>query len=128
MRPLRYFRWWLLLGWLIVLAVVYLSLSTRPAIDIPVRFGDKVGHFLAYGVLMGWFVQLYQSRILLLLHAALLVLLGVGLEFLQGYSGRYFEYADMAANSAGVLVGFSLCFTPLQVLLQRFEACLFSRR
>ena len=120
-RPLRYFRWWLALGWLIVIAVVTLSLLSNPPIYVPIRFGDKVGHVLAYAVLMGWFVQLFHSRGLLIAHALLLIGMGIGLEFLQGYSGRHFEYADMAANTTGVLLGLLLLLTPGDSLLLRWE-------
>lgn len=125
MRALRFTKLWLVLGWLIVLGVIYLSLTAKPPIYIPVRFGDKVGHLVAYAVLMGWFVQLFQKRALLLVHALLLVALGVGLEFLQGYSGRHFEYGDMLANSCGVLLGLSLRLTRWQELLVRCERRLF---
>ena len=126
-RPLRYFRWWLALGWIIVIAVIVLSLLSNPPIDVSIRFGDKVGHVMAYAVLMGWFVQLFHSRGLLIIHALLLIGMGIGLEFLQGYSGRHFEYADMAANTIGVLFGTLLFFTPLQTLLLRFEGRFISR-
>lgn len=126
-RPLRYFRWWLALGWIIVIAVIVLSLLSNPPIDVSIRFGDKVGHVMAYAVLMGWFVQLFHSRGLLIIHALLLIGMGIGLEFLQGYSGRHFEYADMAANTIGVLFGTLLFFTPLQTLLLRFEERFISR-
>lgn len=127
MRPLRYFRWWLVLGWLIVAAVIYLSLASKMPVSVPLRFGDKVGHFIAYGVLMGWFVQLFQSRPWLILHAVLLVAMGIGLEFIQGYYGRRFEYADMAANTLGVMLGLALAWTPLGSLLQRVEGRFFRR-
>lgn len=40
--------------------------------------------------------------------------LGVILEVLQGWSGyRYFEYADMLANTLGVFVGLLLATTQL---------------
>jgi VanZ family protein len=79
-------------------------------------------------MLMGWFVQLYQSRAMLVAYALFLVALGVVLEFLQGMTGRYFEVADMAANTLGVVFGLLLLFTPLRTLLQRFEARLPSSR
>ena len=121
MRPLRYFKLWLLLGWLIVGVVIALSLISKPPVDIPVRFGDKIGHVMAYSVLMGWFVQIYQSHKVLFIHALLFIATGVVLEFLQGYTGRYFEYADMAANTSGVLLGMLLLLTPMRTLLLRFE-------
>jgi VanZ family protein len=126
-RPLRYFHWWLALGWLIVIAVIILSLISQSPIDVSIRFGDKVGHVLAYAALMGWFVQLFHSRGLIIAHALLLIGMGIGLEFLQGYTGRHFEYADMAANTTGVLFGLLLLFTPLQTLLLRFEERFISR-
>lgn len=128
MRPLKYFRWWLLLGWLIVATVIYLSLTAKPPIMLPLSFGDKVGHFLAYSVLMGWFVQLFSSRSLLIVHALLLVAMGVGLEYAQGYGGRrHFEYADMVANSLGVLIGLGMLLTRWKGLLLYWERRLFSR-
>jgi VanZ family protein len=120
-RPLRYFTLWRLLGWLAVTVVIALSLVSQPPVEVPLRYGDKWGHLLAYGVLMGWFVQLYQRRGTLLWHALFLIALGVALEFLQGYTGRYFEYADMAANTTGVVLGLSLALTRWQSLLLRWE-------
>jgi VanZ family protein len=123
-RPLRYFWLWLAFGWLTVAAVIALSLTAHP-VEVPLRYGDKFGHLLAYGALMGWFVQLYQSRRMLLLHALSFVAMGVALEYLQRYSGRYFEYADMVANASGVLLGLLLLGTPWQSLLLRWERKLF---
>ena len=43
-----------------------------------------------------------------------LIAMGVVIEFLQGWSGyRYFEYADMLANSTGVVLGYLLARTAL---------------
>jgi len=120
-RELKYFRWWLALGWLIVIAVIFLSLLSKVPINISLQFSDKIGHFIAYAVLMGWFVQLFQSRGVLMLHAALLVGMGIGLEFAQEYRSRHFEYADMVANTIGVLFGLSMLLTPMRTLLLRFE-------
>jgi ABC-type Mn2+/Zn2+ transport system permease subunit len=125
MRPLRYFWLWLAGGWLAVLLTIYLSLISKPLVELTFDYGDKLGHFLVYGVLMGWFVQLYQSRPLLIAHALFLIALGVGLEFLQQYSGRYFDIADMVANSGGVGLALLLLFTPGQALLLRLERRLF---
>ncbi len=126
-HELKYFRLWLVMGWLIVAAVIFLSLITKVPINVPIQFSDKVGHVIAYAVLMGWFVQLFRNRGVLLLHAVLLVGMGVGLEFAQEYRSRHFEYADMAANTVGVLFGLSLLFTPLRTLLLRFEGRFLNR-
>jgi hypothetical protein len=48
--------------------------------------------------------------------------MGVTLEFLQGWGGaRIFEYADMAANSLGVLIAWLATRTRFPYLLTWFE-------
>jgi hypothetical protein len=69
---------WLALGWAMVAAVVWGSLT--PA--APQAGNDKIGHFAVYGVLMFWFAQ---GRL--------------------GY--RSFELYDMLANALGVLLGWA---------------------
>lgn len=102
------------LGWLCVAAVVYLSLTPSPPDPVHAEHADKLEHALAYGFLMLWFCQDYQRRTQRMLLAALLVALGVGMEFLQGLTGyRSFEYGDMLANSTGVLLGWAGAYTVL---------------
>ncbi|MEN8169747.1 MAG: VanZ family protein [Pseudomonadota bacterium] len=120
MRPLRFTKLWLALGWLVVGTVIYLSLTPHP-VNLSISYGDKVGHFVSYALLMGWFVQIYQSRLMLVFHALFFIATGVVLEYLQSYYGRYFEYADMAANTGGVLLGLLLLLTPWKLLLLRWE-------
>jgi VanZ family protein len=92
-------------GWLYAAALVWLSLSPSPP-DPGIEFGDKLGHFLAYGVLMFWFCYLYRSRSTRIAYGAGWIVLGVAIEFAQGASGhRSFELADMAANALGVAAG-----------------------
>ena len=98
---------WLIFGWMLVGAVIFISLMPEPP-DMGVQGGDKAGHFLAYGLLMLWFVQVYPMKRWWRL-AVGFVALGVLLEVLQGLSGqRSFEYADMLANSVGVVLGWLL--------------------
>jgi len=105
-------RVWLALGWLWVAAVFYLSLTPHPPQPVSFNGVDKWEHALAYALLMLWFCQVYvvhNTRIKLLLS---LVAMGVSIEILQGMTGyRYFEYADMLANSTGVLIGWGLART-----------------
>ncbi len=119
---LRYRSVWLAIGWLLVALVIYLSLTPRP-LELHVQHGDKYSHLLAYFVLMGWFQQIYRAfpeRTLLL---AGFVALGVGIEFLQGWSGvRFFDPADMLANTLGALLAWLLGWTRFGTLLCRFEA------
>jgi VanZ family protein len=88
-------------------AVVWLSLTPAPP-QVDFAQGDKVGHFLSYGMLMLWFAQLYRRRSRLL-YAAGFVAMGIGLEFCQGLLGyRTYEVFDVYANSLGVLFGWAL--------------------
>ena len=101
-------RWqpaWLAAGWLLVAAVVYLSLTPAPPeVDLPQ--GDKFAHVLAYAVLMFWFSQLYEGSRTRVLIALGFVCLGIVLEWLQGVGGaRAFEVQDMIANAGGVALG-----------------------
>lgn len=103
-----YSRWhaaWLASAWLMVGAIVYLSLA-RLDIEMPVEQGDKIEHVVAYAALGFWFMQVYTRRASRAVVAAALIVLGIGLEFLQGQTGyRHFDYADMIANTIGVLLG-----------------------
>ena len=100
LRPL-----WLALGWAWVGAIVWLSLIPSPP-TIELAQGDKLGHFLAYGILMFWFCQLYAEARTRLWYALGFAALGVGLEFAQRALGyRSFELFDMAANTIGIGLG-----------------------
>ena len=92
---------WLVIGWAMVATVILLSLVPLEA-DLS-EGKDKWSHFVAYGALMFWFCLLYvrQHR-----WAAAFIAMGVVIEILQSYTGhRSFEYADMAADAVGVLLG-----------------------
>jgi VanZ family protein len=99
---------WLVIGWVLVLFVIYMSLTPVP-VEIPVEEGDKFGHVFAYTALMVWFASLYNERTTRLLFAVGFVLMGVALEFLQRETGyRTFELADMVADAVGVTAGWVL--------------------
>ncbi|OQY52703.1 MAG: hypothetical protein B6247_16455, partial [Candidatus Parabeggiatoa sp. nov. 2] len=62
MSSLRFKKLWLTIGWSLVIAVIALSLMPPPPPMISsFDFGDKIGHFIAYFVLMGWFAQIYHA-------------------------------------------------------------------
>lgn len=110
---------WLALSWVWVAVVFYLSLTPRPPEPFSFSNADKLEHMLAYGLLMLWFCQLQFTRTWL---AAAFVAMGIGLEFLQGMSGfRHFDYADMVANSAGVLMGWVIARTRAGRILEFVE-------
>jgi VanZ family protein len=118
---LRFHPFWLAVGWLWILGVIYLSLIPEPpGIDGP--WGDKIGHAAAYTALMLWFAQLYPVRSNRLWAALGLIALGIAIEFAQEQTGyRKFEVADMFADALGVAVGFILAETPLRRVLELFE-------
>lgn len=90
-----------------VAAIVWLSLTPAPP-ELDFEHSDKLGHLLAYGMLMFWFSQLYAKRSRTL-YAFAFVAMGIGLEFAQGQLGyRTYEVFDMYANTLGVLLGWSV--------------------
>lgn len=107
MLPLRFPWLWWGLGWLLVAGVAVGSLL--PGRSVPsVSFGDKVLHAGSYCLLMVWFSGLYRRERHVLI-AVLLGVLGLGLDWAQGMTRtRSFEWADVAANAAGILVGLLL--------------------
>ncbi|MCP4750687.1 MAG: VanZ family protein [Proteobacteria bacterium] len=121
LRPLRYIRLWVVLGWMQVLMVFYLSLMRHPPEVVSAPFSDKIYHLLAYIGLMLWFAQIHRParywRI-----ALGFILMGVAIEFLQRASGyRSFEAADIAADSLGVLIALGLARTRLRDVLDGLE-------
>ena len=113
------FRW---VFWALMLIVPYLTLTPNPddaAVGGSVtawlakmilgnaQFSDKVGHFVAYAAL-GSAAGLGQLRLFnhMMLTWAALVILGIALEFGQGFiAQRSPEFLDAVANSAGVVAG-----------------------
>jgi VanZ family protein len=119
--PLRYRHLWLAIGYGLVGLVIYMSLTPSP-IDAGKVEEIKVGHFIAYFVLMLWFAQIYQSWPTRLGMAAAFVLMGVGLEYAQGLTSyRSFAHADMVDNAIGVAVGLAMGSTPAGRALARIE-------
>jgi VanZ family protein len=117
---------WLLVGWSLISLVVILSLMASPPVIIEFKFIDKLEHLLAYSVLMGWFGQLYSRFKLQIIWVMFFVVLGVVLEYLQGWGGyRIFDYADMLANTLGVLLGWWLTRTLCAGWLLRIDRALF---
>ena len=109
---LRYRTAWLAGGWGLVALVAYLSLMQDPPVPFEFHMVDKVEHGLAYAAMSWWFCQLYLSPKSRLILCVTLVGYGVLIEILQRMTGyRYFEYADMLADSVGVLLGWLLART-----------------
>jgi VanZ family protein len=109
LEPVLRARWfWLFVGWALVLFVVYLSLAPI-SINTGVEQGDKLLHMFAYGTLMLWFANIYQRPAWRPILAVAFLAMGIGLEFIQGWTGyRTFEVADTLADAAGVAAGWAL--------------------
>lgn len=106
-----------LLGWALVAAIVWLSLTPSPP-SIDIDQSDKLGHAFAYACAMFWFAQLYLRSAVRVRYALGLVALGIALEFVQGWVGRDFELADMAADAFGVALGWG---TALLIRIGRLD-------
>lgn len=109
---------WVALGWLWIVAVFYLSLAPIPPQPLTFDGLDKLEHALAYALLVLWFCQIYVAQFARIRLSLALLLMGVGIEVLQGMTGyRYFEYADIVANSTGIVAGLGLARTSWGQLL-----------
>ena len=93
---------WRGIGWALILAVVYLSLTPKPP-PATVAFGDKFSHLAGYAGLMAWWLQVDGRACR---QALFFILMSLMLEILQDLSGfRTGDIYDMAANSLGVGLG-----------------------
>lgn len=118
---MRHHRLWLSIGFGLVGLVVYLSLTPHPIQTADIG-GIGFGHFLAYFVLQLWFAQVFQRWPIRGAIAVGFVLMGVGLEYLQGMTTyRVFDPADMLDNTLGVGAGLAMAATPLGLTLARLE-------
>ena len=122
LKPFRRPALWAGLWMLAVACVVVASLV--PARDLPdLQVSDRSEHLVAYALLAAGAVQLFARRLSWAVVCVLLVLIGIGLEYLQAAMklGRMLDRADALANTLGVLVGLATAFTPLRDLLLRLD-------
>jgi VanZ family protein len=105
-QELAYRRYWLAVGFTLVIAVIVASLA--PWGGVPGKFPgvDKIEHVVAYGTLMVWFAGLQPRRAWRWLALALLAM-GVLLELAQGamHMNRDADVRDVIANATGILLG-----------------------
>ncbi len=115
---------WLAIGYGLVIMVVYLSLTSTPVeLEVDFLYQDKFFHALAYFALMAWFSQLYHDKFQRNMIAVFFVFMGVSLEYFQSFDPmRYFEFADMVANTVGVALGFFIAVSGAKNTLLKFES------
>ena len=58
--------------------------------------------------MMFWFAFLYRRAPTRALYAVGFIAMGIAIEFIQPYTGRHFEVADMVADALGVLLGWGV--------------------
>jgi VanZ family protein len=121
---LRLRKLWWSLGFALIALITALSLLPiqGPQLDLP--NGDKLNHAFAYIVLTLYFGQLAgpELRRRLLLVVALIGY-GISIECLQALlPPRMAELADLAANLAGITIGWLLLPTALGRILSRIES------
>lgn len=89
---------------LLLLAIAYLSLTPTTTISVG---NDKIGHFIAYGVLMiniglVTLPKMKSFRIGIIFAICYGMLMEIGQYFVPG---RTFSFYDMIANVSGVTLG-----------------------
>jgi len=118
---------WAVVGWTIVVAIIWLSVSPNPP-TIHIQDIDKYEHVVAYSVLMFWFCQLHSGWKRRAAYGLAWIALGIALEFVQRALGyRTFDLLDMAANAVGVLIGWGRALFTGAKLLAKAEAALTTR-
>jgi len=123
--PLVGYRYWAIAGWLMLAAIVVLSLVR---LDQPLEFRhtDKAEHLLAYGTLMYWWGMVQPGR--RPRWAFALPILGLVLEWGQSFLPyRHMDWSDALANTVGVALGLALLATPAGRLISFLDGKLADR-
>ena len=107
-------------GWILC---VVLSLMHPPNIYLGFANGDKLEHFLAYGLLSAWSVLIFVEPRGRWSAALLLMLLGIAMELAQGAwtSDRTMDAKDALADAIGIGLGLCLALTPANDFLLKLE-------
>jgi VanZ family protein len=110
---LRYGRFWLIFGWVSVLAALYLSLAPITEMNLP-AWNDKLEHAFGYFLLTFWFCGIYPRRQYWLVGLAMFGM-GILVEVLQGAMqlGRQADVRDLIADTIGIVPAMLLSLTPL---------------
>ena len=92
-----------ILAWLCNLGLWLICLlPLKIHVPAPITRSDLFYHGLSYMIVGLLYSMAYPRRIYLT--SVLLIIQGIAIEFIQPFTGRFFEYYDMIANSIGVLI------------------------
>lgn len=104
---------------IVVLTITILSLLP-PSSGVEIHVNDKVGHFLAYAVLiinLGLLVRqsnYWKIFVVVIAYSAMM-------EFVQGFiPGREVSFYDMLANTIGALIGIGVLIIAKPLILKIF--------
>ena len=102
-------RFWLVIGWVLVIFVVWVTLTPQPPQVLQaIPHLDKTGHFLAYAALTACFGAAFLSRKWLTILTIAFIIMGGVLEILQGFTARDPSWFDWLIDIGGALLGAGL--------------------
>lgn len=112
-QTLKYGRFWLVFGWLAIVAALIVCLLPPQYVEVP-NANDKMEHALGYVLLTLWFCGIYPRSQYWKIAVGYLIF-GAVIEMLQSWMhlGRNGDINDMVADAAGIAVGVLLGCTPL---------------
>jgi VanZ family protein len=117
-NELRLARYWFALAYMMLLVFGILSLIPGPDIGD----SDKIAHFVSYAALSAWFSLIVEQRKSLWRILIGLISYGLLLELLQSFTSyRFGDFADVVANSLGVITGLVFYFSPLRSILRKVD-------
>ena len=125
--PLRYRWFWLLLGLGAILLVGVASLAsfTLQSFNFNIPHQDKLIHAIVYAALTAWFMQIYHGWPAWGVIMLSMLVLGLGLELLQGLTpSRVPEAMDLLADGVGITLASVVAWTPLRYTLVKIEQVL----
>ena len=109
MRSSLTHRAWITVGWLLVIFVIWITLTPNPPSGLQaIPHLDKTGHFLAYAALTAWFTAALPGRRWLAALTIAFIVMGGVLEILQGFTARDPSWFDWLIDIGGALLGAGL--------------------